>query len=103
MTRPGELRADVVVVPHHGSATSSSMAFVASTKAAYALASAGRGNQWGFPKTAVAARWENEGAQLIVTGDRGAVTVTLDPDRGLELDTQRSLRRRYWSGSMDPL
>ncbi len=48
-----ELAADVVVVPHHGSATSSSPAFVAAVGARHAIVSAGYANRWGFPRPEV--------------------------------------------------
>ncbi len=87
--------ADVVIVPHHGSATSSSPAFVNAVGADFALVSAGYGNRWGFPKPAVRARWERAGAAVLVTGDRGAITVTLG-SRGVTLSAARMRRRRYW-------
>jgi competence protein ComEC len=44
------ISADVVLVPHHGSATSSSPALVAAVSARVAVASAGFGNRWGMPR-----------------------------------------------------
>src|SRR3546814_249351 len=44
------LRADVVLVAHHGSGDSSDPGFVAATGAEYALVSAGHGNRFGHPK-----------------------------------------------------
>ena len=93
--RAGALASDVVVVPHHGSATSSSQAFVDAVRPKLALVSAGYANRWGFPKPAVRARWERGGARVAVTGDDGALTVSLD-ERGAALVTERSRRVRYW-------
>jgi competence protein ComEC len=93
--RAGPLASDVVVVPHHGSATSSSQAFVDAVRPKLALVSAGYANRWGFPKPAVRARWERAGARVVVTGDDGALTVSLD-ERGAALVTERSRRPRYW-------
>src|SRR5699024_3277139 len=51
------LNADIVVVPHHGSDTSSSVAFVAATSPQYALVSSGWHNQWHFPRAVVVHRY----------------------------------------------
>jgi competence protein ComEC len=87
--------ADVVVVPHHGSATSSSARLVAAAAARWALVSAGHANRWGFPRAEVRKRWEDAGARLLVTGDAGAITVR-STEVGAVLQTERHRRRRYW-------
>jgi competence protein ComEC len=98
LVRAGDLAADVVVVPHHGSATSSSQAFVDAVQPSLALVSAGYANRWGFPKPEVRARWERAGARVAVTGDEGALTVSIG-DTGIDLGAQRALRPRYWRAS----
>jgi competence protein ComEC len=89
------LAADVIVVPHHGSATSSSPAFVAAVGAQHAIVSAGYANRWGFPRPEVRARWRASGASVVVTGDAGAVNVELRPD-GIAIAAERDGRHRYW-------
>ena len=91
----GPLGADVVVVPHHGSATSSAPAFVAAVDARLAIVSAGFANRWGFPRPEVRQRWEQAGAAVVVTGEAGAVTVELGP-QGATVSTERDGRHRYW-------
>ncbi len=86
---------DVVVVPHHGSATSSSPAFVAAVGAKLAIVSAGHANRWGFPRPEVRERWRENGATVVVTGDAGAVSVELGPT-GVTVATERERRHRYW-------
>src|SRR3546814_18882697 len=66
------LRADVVLVAHHGSGDSSDPGFVAATGAEYALVSAGHGNRFGHPKPDVVARWRRAGARVQGTPDGGA-------------------------------
>jgi competence protein ComEC len=83
------------VVPHHGSATSSSPQFVSAVAASYALVSAGYANRWGFPRAEVQARWEAAGASLLVTGEEGALTVTLGGD-GVSVIGERERRHHYW-------
>ena len=82
----GVPRADVVKVPHHGSPTSSSAAFVAATRPALAVISCGRGNTFGFPSPAVVARWQAAGAEVARTDAEGAITVIVDHAGGLHVD-----------------
>jgi competence protein ComEC len=87
--------ADVVLVPHHGSATSSTQALVSAAGARYALVSAGFGNRWGLPRRDVVERWEEAGATVLVTADTGALALTLGK-HGLGLTAERLGRKRYW-------
>jgi competence protein ComEC len=95
------LAADVVVVPHHGSATSSSPSFVSAVGAQYAIVSAGFANRWGFPRPEVRERWQQGGAAVLVTGDVGAVTVELDA-AGVAVSAERDGRHRYWQAPRFP-
>jgi competence protein ComEC len=72
---PASLRADVVVVPHHGSNGSSEPAFIAATHARFALVSSGWGNRFGHPRAQVVRRWCTAGAQVADTSRGGALTV----------------------------
>ncbi len=92
---PG-LQAEVVIVPHHGSATSSTLILVDAMHARYAVVSAAYANQWGFPRPEVRARWEASGAQMVTTGASGAITITLGPSDQPRLKSRRDRRRRYW-------
>src|SRR5205807_562985 len=69
---------DVVKVPHHGSPTSSSEAFVAATRPGVAVISCGVANRFGFPSPAVLARWQLSGAAIARTDRDGAITITID-------------------------
>lgn len=93
------LSADVVVVPHHGSGTSSSPSFVRATGADFALVSAGHANRWGFPKRDVRRRWEQAGATVLVTGESGAITVELG-EAGAVVTSERARRGRYWDAQL---
>ena len=95
LRRPGWLRADVVVVPHHGSAGSSSPAFVAATGARLALVGAGYDNRFGHPRADVVRRWKEHGAEVLVTPQSGAIRVWLDRDR-VEVRERRVWKRRLW-------
>lgn len=87
------LRADVVKVPHHGSATSSGEAFVRAVRPGRAVVTAGRDNRFGFPAPAVVARWTGAGAEVLTTGE-GAVRFLSDG---------RAVRRVPAAASLDAL
>jgi competence protein ComEC len=72
------LRADVLKVGHHGSATSSSPAFLAAVAPREAVISAGRRNRFGHPHPATLAALEASGARIWRTDRDGAVTATTD-------------------------
>ncbi len=77
----GTLRADVVKVPHHGSATSSGAELVAATHARHAVVSVGRRNRFGHPDPAVLARWGEAGARVWRTDQEGAVIARIERGR----------------------
>lgn len=74
---------DVVKVPHHGSPTSSSPAFVEAAAAELAVISCGRGNTFGFPAADVIARWRAAGTDVARTDLEGAITVVVDDEGAL--------------------
>jgi competence protein ComEC len=78
LSRHADVSADVVVVPHHGSATSSTPAFVAATGARTAVVSAGFLNRWDHPRPEVVARWQDAGARVLRTDRDGAIRIGAD-------------------------
>ncbi|HMB73303.1 MAG TPA: ComEC/Rec2 family competence protein, partial [Gammaproteobacteria bacterium] len=97
----GNTDVDIVVAPHHGSATSSSPAFVAATSPRIAVFSAGFGNRWNFPVTEVVARWCEAGAAVYVTGEHGAIEIEVGTDASGAV-ARRNVRRRYWNPGATP-
>lgn len=90
---------DLVVVPHHGSLTSSGEAFVRRLKPDVALVSAGFDNRWSLPRPAVVARWERSGARVLNTATSGAVRARMCADTGLHaVSGYRLAARKYWHG-----
>lgn len=97
MARDSVPQADLVIVPHHGSRSSSSVDLVRSVGARYAIVSAGAGNRWGFPSALVVDRWCAAGAEVIDTAHWGATTVRFTSATGVgRPSAQRLERRRYW-------
>ena len=88
---------NTVIVPHHGSRTSSSPDFVKALSPELAIVSAGFGNRWGFPKADVVRRWELAGARLLETATSGAIGQRVCLDSGVErLSRERRDSRKYW-------
>ena len=90
-------RFDVVVVPHHGSRSSSSNDFVAALAPRWAIVAAGYDNRWHFPKAEVTERWQAAGARVLTTAKSGAITFRFEPDalRAQPLEYRERVRR-FW-------
>ena len=73
-----ELRADVLKVGHHGSATSSGEAFLAAVNPSLAVISVGRDNDYGHPSNDVLAALGRVGAEVARTDRNGTVVVRTD-------------------------
>lgn len=95
------LAADVLLVPHHGSKTSSSGVFLDAVHPRTALVQAGYRNRFGHPAPEVVARYRARGAVLIDAPACGAATwrsVAPDP-----VDCERTATRRYWHHAPAPM
>jgi len=92
---PEKLVADVLLVPHHGSLTSSTEAFVKQVLPQIAVFTLGRDNRWGFPKTEVVERYEKQGSRIYRSDQHGAITFTIDSD-GLNVESFRQKNKRLW-------
>jgi competence protein ComEC len=68
----------ILKAPHHGSATSSAMRFLAALRPQVAVISCGRGNRFGHPSPAVLERYRQVGALIYRTDQQGAITIDTD-------------------------
>lgn len=90
-----DMQADVVMVPHHGSASSSSASWVARVRPRFAVVQSGYRNRYGHPAASVVQRWEAVGAKVVNTPDCGAVRWhSQNPEI---LQCERAIARRYWA------
>ena len=78
VARQARVMADVTKVPHHGSRTSSTEEFVRSTNSKLAVISVGESSVFGHPHAEVVKRWEQNGARILRTGNRGMITLVTD-------------------------
>ena len=92
---PALLASDVLLVPHHGSATSSTRAFIAAAGAREVVIPVGYRNRFQHPRPEVVERY---GASRLWRTDRdGAVRISLAG--GVSLSSYRTAYRRYWHGA----
>ena len=89
------LQADVLVVPHHGSATSSTPGFIEKVAPTHALISAGYRNRFGLPQPDIVQYYRDQGIETRVTYLTGAIRIRVSQE-GVRLDNYREQRRRFW-------
>lgn len=92
----GMLPHSVVLVPHHGSRTSSSKAFIDRLQPEIAIATASLGNRFDFPREEIRQRYLDAGASFWSTGECGALRLRLDSMRGIQAESARRLRKAVW-------
>ncbi len=98
---PDKLRAQVLLVPHHGSRTSSSPDFVAQVNPDIALVAAGYRNRFGHPKDDVLDRYRALGSRIYRTDHDGALLLSVERDGTVNARRYRALHRRYWHAPLE--
>jgi competence protein ComEC len=99
---PGGLRADLLLVPHHGSLTSSSTPFIHAVSPQWAVVSAGAENRFGLPRSEVLDRYSRAGSTLVNTATAGAIAFRLDASGAKLVSIRRFDRPRYWREPANP-
>ena len=94
---PRLLKSDVLIVPHHGSKTSSSVAFINAVKPEIAIYSSGYLNRYGFPRPEITQRYSDLGVRQLTTAETGHIKLIFD-GQSLKLKPVifRQQYRRYW-------
>jgi competence protein ComEC len=92
-----QVKADVMLVPHHGSRTSSSAEFVEAVAPRWAIVAAGYRNRFGHPNAEVLKRYESIGTSIFRTDRDGAIHVRLGSGE-VRVEAERERRPRYWRG-----
>jgi competence protein ComEC len=91
----GKLPATLLIVPHHGSKTSSSPAFVQAVHPRYAVFTVGYRNRFRHPNDEVYARYRAAGSELLRSDTDGAIIVNMDA-RDFTVERYRKSHARYW-------
>jgi competence protein ComEC len=87
---------DILLVPHHGSKTSSTGAFLNALQPGIALATAGLGNRFGFPRVEIQQRYRELGIPLWSTGACGALRIELQAGGRVLVTSARRARPAPW-------
>jgi competence protein ComEC len=88
------LRADVLIVPHHGSRTSSTEPFLDSVGPLAAIFQVGYRNRFHHPHPSVYARYGLREIALSRSDDDGAARIDIGPE--IVLERFRQTHARYW-------
>ncbi len=97
-TSPEKLQAEVLSVPHHGSKTSSSPAFIQAVSPKLGLITAGYRSRFGHPKQDVVKRYESRGVTLMNTVDHGAIELSFpNSDKTFKSKSYRLSNQGFWS------
>jgi len=83
-------------VPHHGSATSSSLDFLAAVRPRIALLAVGRDNRFGLPEDIVLGRYDRYRVTVDSTAASGAIHVRLGAGGARVVERLRQDRPRWW-------
>jgi len=93
-----KLPATVLIAPHHGSNTSSTVAFVQKVNPSLTIFTMGYQNRHEHPRETVVARYHNLGSQLLRSDRDGAILIRF-ANNEWSVDSWRKLHRRYWQQS----
>ena len=90
-----DLESTILVAPHHGSSTSSSVSFVDAVAADHVIFTTGYLNRWKFPRSEIVERFLESGSQIYQTDKNGAITIQCSSD-DCELHKYRQQHPRIW-------
>ncbi len=100
-TTPAMIKSDVLLMPHHGSLTSSTPEFIEAVAPQIALINAGYRNRFGHPREGVLARYAERNIPVMRTDWHGAITLN-SVDGISKIEKAREARQRYWVDRPDP-
>ena len=96
-TQRERLKAEVLIVPHHGSNTSSLKKFIQAVAPQYAIFPVGYKNRYKLPSQKVVARYKaNSKSHILQTSDTGAITFYFSKASDLSPVLFRKNNLRYW-------
>jgi competence protein ComEC len=94
------LKSTILLVPHHGSKSSSSEAFIDAVSPKYAVIPVGYRNTYGHPKKEIVQRYEQRGITVLDSVRGGAIQFLLNDKNEIPIPKQyRVEHKQYWSFS----
>lgn len=94
-----KINADVLIAPHHGSKTSSTVKFIDAVSPQIVIFSTGHLNRWNMPHKQVKDRYQKQGISMLNTADVGSILITFSQKHGsnpISIETQRQDERPFW-------
>lgn len=89
------LQADILIAPHHGSKTSSSITFIEQVDPSWVVFSAGYKNRWNFPILEVVERYQQQGIKHLSTSNTGFIRFNVE-NQHIDVKTFREDLAAYW-------
>jgi len=90
------LKSDVLIVPHHGSKTSSTPEFIAAVGAKQIIFTVGYLNRFKHPKPLILERYAESGATLYRSDYNGALEIAFARNKPISIETWRQSQPCYW-------
>ncbi|NKB37156.1 MAG: DNA internalization-related competence protein ComEC/Rec2 [Gammaproteobacteria bacterium] len=90
-----KLESTILVVPHHGSRTSSMRLFVQAVSPDYALFAVGYRNRFAFPKKDIIMRYQQIDAEMLSTAENGAIEFIVGKTQ-VRVNAYRQDAQRFW-------
>ncbi|WP_218353044.1 DNA internalization-related competence protein ComEC/Rec2 [Alteromonas lipotrueiana] len=87
---------DVLIAPHHGSATSSGQAFVDAVSPDHVVFTTARDNRWQFPHRAVVKRYQQANSTMHNTADSGYIRFTFEANKPVRVVNAQTLSARWY-------
>ncbi|MGC1853750.1 MAG: DNA internalization-related competence protein ComEC/Rec2 [Candidatus Aquirickettsiella sp.] len=92
-----DLQSTVLIVPHHGSKTSSSIEFLNHVQPVYALFPTGFHNRFKFPHKIVLNRYQRLGSKIYNTAAEGTITLKLNAfSNSIQAETYNDKNHHFW-------
>jgi competence protein ComEC len=97
------LKSDVVVVPHHGSKTSSTSEFISAVQPQVSIFTVGYLNRFGHPKPLILQRYHSANSKIYRSDQHGAVQLQFNQGtHRIHINHWRNINKRYWHESALP-
>lgn len=90
-----KIESDVLLVPHHGSRTSSSQEFIHKVNPKVALNSSGYANQFNHPHPLIKQLYSDKGIQFFDTQTKGMIEVSFD-NTGVNIEQYSDRNHHFW-------
>jgi len=96
-----KLKANIMLVPHQGSRTSSTPSFIDQVKPELVFVAAGYLNHYGHPHPDVVERYQSRGMDFVSTIVNGSVIIKIN-QQGWQRQSFRDVKRGFWHHQKKP-